>query len=50
MDLCLQSSNQQIKIYVSEACDEEALLQDIYDQLLELDTKEPQELETTLVV
>lgn len=42
--------NQQIKIYVSEASDEEALLQDIYDQLLELDTKEPQKLETTLVV
>ncbi len=42
--------NQQIKIYVSEARDEEALLQHIYDQLLELDTKEPQELETTLVV
>lgn len=42
--------NQQIKIYVSEARDEEALLRDIYDQLLELDTKEPQELETTLVI
>ncbi|MGL6027495.1 MAG: DUF1415 domain-containing protein [Vibrio sp.] len=42
--------NQQIKIYVSTAKDEETLLQDIYDQLLELDTTEPQQLETTLVV
>ncbi|WP_158143813.1 DUF1415 domain-containing protein [Vibrio metschnikovii] len=42
--------NQQIKIFVSQASREEALLQDILDQLLELDTKEAQELETTLVV
>ncbi len=42
--------NQEIKIYVSEARDEEVLLQHIYDQLFELDTKEPQELETTLFV
>lgn len=42
--------NQQIKIYVSNATREEELLQDILDQLLELDTKAPQELETTLVV
>ncbi|EMA8956805.1 DUF1415 family protein [Vibrio fluvialis] len=42
--------NQQIKICVSNATREEDLLQDILDQLLELDTKEPQELETTLVV
>lgn len=42
--------NQQIKIFVSQASREEALLQDILDQLLELDTKEAQGLETTLVV
>ncbi len=42
--------NQQIKIFVSQASLEEALLQDILDQLLELDTKEAKELETTLVV
>ncbi|EKO3643955.1 DUF1415 family protein [Vibrio metschnikovii] len=42
--------NQQIKIFVSQASREEALLQDILDQLLELDTKEAQELETALVV
>ncbi|WP_154115550.1 DUF1415 domain-containing protein [Vibrio cincinnatiensis] len=42
--------NKQIKIHVSQAQSEEALLQDILDQLLELDTKEPEELETTLVV
>lgn len=42
--------NQQIKIFVSQASREEALLQDILDQLLELDTKEAKELETTLVV
>ncbi|EKO3395771.1 DUF1415 domain-containing protein [Vibrio fluvialis] len=42
--------NQQIKICVSNAAREEDLLQDILDQLLELDTKEPQVLETTLVV
>ncbi len=42
--------NKQIKIHVSQAQSEEALLQDILVQLLELDTKEPEELETTLVV
>lgn len=42
--------NQQIKIYVSNATREEELLQDILDQLLELNTKAPLELETTLVV
>ena len=42
--------NKQIKIFVSEAANEENLLQDILEQLLELDTKEPSELETTLVV
>ncbi len=41
--------NKQIKIYVSEASTEEVLLQDILEQLMELDSKEPQELETTLV-
>ncbi len=41
--------NKQIKIYVSEASTEETLLQDILEQLIELESKEPQELETTLV-
>ncbi|MCG3728490.1 DUF1415 domain-containing protein [Vibrio cincinnatiensis] len=41
--------NKQIKIHVSQAQSEEELLQDILDQLLELDTKDPEELETTLV-
>jgi len=41
--------NKQIKIYVSEASNEEDLLQDILQQLIELDDKTPQELETTLV-
>lgn len=42
--------NQQIKVFVSQASREEELLEDILDQLLELDTKAAQELETTLVV
>lgn len=42
--------NQQIKIFVSEATQEEALLEDILLQLIELNTTEPEELETTLVV
>jgi len=42
--------NKQIKIFVSEADSEEVLLQDILEQLVELDLKSPQELETTLVV
>lgn len=42
--------NKQIKIQVSNATREEDLLQDILDQLLELDSKQPDELETTLVV
>ncbi|ELV8626325.1 DUF1415 family protein [Vibrio cidicii] len=42
--------NQQIKIHVSDADNEETLLQDILTQLLELDQSEPSELETTLVV
>ncbi|ELS3152975.1 DUF1415 family protein [Vibrio parahaemolyticus] len=42
--------NKQIKIFVSEATQEEALLEDILLQLIELSTTEPEELETTLVV
>ncbi|EGQ9185342.1 DUF1415 family protein [Vibrio parahaemolyticus] len=42
--------NKQIKIFVSEATQEEALLEDILLQLLELSTTEPEKLETTLVV
>ncbi|TKG17733.1 DUF1415 domain-containing protein [Vibrio lentus] len=40
----------QIKIAVSEATTEEALLEFILLELRELDSKEPEELETTLVV
>ncbi|WP_299012807.1 DUF1415 domain-containing protein [uncultured Photobacterium sp.] len=42
--------NKQIKIHVSEATSEELLLEDIYQQLLELDQTPVEELETTLVV
>ncbi|WP_273994068.1 DUF1415 domain-containing protein [Vibrio parahaemolyticus] len=42
--------NKQIKIFVSEATQEEALLEDILLQLIELSTTEPETLETTLVV
>lgn len=42
--------NKQIKIFVSEAQQEEALLEDILSQLLELDATPAEELETTLVV
>jgi len=42
--------NKQIKIYVSEASQEEALLEDILTQLMELDSTIAEELETTLVV
>ncbi|EGQ9058949.1 DUF1415 domain-containing protein [Vibrio parahaemolyticus] len=42
--------NKQIKIFVSEATREEALLEDILLQLIELSTIEPEKLETTLVV
>ncbi|EHR7162203.1 DUF1415 domain-containing protein [Vibrio parahaemolyticus] len=42
--------NKQIKIFVSEATQEEALLKDILLQLIELSTTEPENLETTLVV
>ncbi|CAE6905912.1 DUF1415 domain-containing protein [Vibrio sp. B1FLJ16] len=42
--------NKQIKIFVSEASEEEALLEDILLQLIELSNTEPETLETTLVV
>lgn len=42
--------NKQIKIFVSEATLEEALLEDILLQLIELSNTEPEQLETTLVV
>ncbi|CAI2307144.1 DUF1415 domain-containing protein [Vibrio parahaemolyticus] len=42
--------NKQIKIFVSEATQEEALLEDILLQLIELSTTEPEKLETALVV
>ncbi|WP_045623684.1 DUF1415 domain-containing protein [Vibrio vulnificus] len=42
--------NQQIKIHVSDADNEELLLQAILSLLMELDQAEPSELETTLVV
>ena len=42
--------NKQIKIYVSGASQEEALLEDILTQLMELDSTTAEELETTLVV
>lgn len=41
--------NKQIKIFVSEATQEEALLEDILTQLMELSNTPAQELETTLV-
>ncbi|ENQ1529564.1 DUF1415 domain-containing protein [Vibrio parahaemolyticus] len=41
--------NKQIKIFVSKATQEEALLEDILLQLIELSTTEPEKLETTLV-
>ena len=42
--------NKQIRIFVSEASQEEALLEDILLQLIELSNTEPEKLETTLVV
>ncbi|ELA9387602.1 DUF1415 domain-containing protein [Vibrio parahaemolyticus] len=42
--------NKQIRIFVSKATQEEALLEDILLQLIELSTTEPEKLETTLVV
>lgn len=41
--------NKQIRIFVSEATTEEALLEDILTQLMELASTQPEELETTLV-
>ncbi|WP_196584304.1 DUF1415 domain-containing protein [Aliivibrio fischeri] len=41
--------NKQIKIFVSEATTEEALLEDILQELMNLDSKTAEELETTLV-
>lgn len=42
--------NNQIKIFVSNAENEHALLEDMLNQLLELEQKPAEELETTLVV
>ncbi|WP_253820426.1 DUF1415 domain-containing protein [Vibrio pectenicida] len=42
--------NNQIKIFVSNAENEHALLKDMLNQLLELEQKPAEELETTLVV
>ena len=42
--------NKQIKIFVSQATQEEALLEDILSQFMELDLTKPATLETTLVV
>ncbi|WP_117234736.1 DUF1415 domain-containing protein [Vibrio maerlii] len=44
------NKNKQIKIAVSNATSEEELLEFILLELKELDSKDPQELETTLVV
>ncbi|MFC0174262.1 DUF1415 domain-containing protein [Vibrio comitans] len=44
------NKNKQIKIAVTEATSEEALLEFILLELRELDSKDPKELETTLVV
>ena len=41
--------NKQIKVFVSEATTEEALLEDVLQELLNLDSKTAEELETTLV-
>ena len=41
--------NKQIKIFVSEATTEELLLEDILQELMNLDSKTAEELETTLV-
>ena len=42
--------NKQIQIFISEANSEDALLEEIYQQLQKLDTTPVDELETTLVV
>ncbi|MBA5762972.1 DUF1415 domain-containing protein [Vibrio sp. 404] len=41
--------NKQIEIYVSQASDDESLLEDIFNQLLHLEHTPVEELETTLV-
>mgnify|MGYP000536601566 CR=1 FL=1 len=41
--------NKQIKIFVSEATTEEVLLEDILQELMNLDSKTAEELETTIV-
>ncbi|WP_122032231.1 DUF1415 domain-containing protein [Aliivibrio sp. EL58] len=41
--------NKQIKIFVSEATTEEELLEDVLQELMNLDSKTAEELETTLV-
>jgi hypothetical protein len=41
--------NKQIKVFVSEATTEEALLEDVLQELMNLDSKTAEELETTLV-
>ncbi len=41
--------NKQIKIFVSEATTEETLLEDVLQELMNLDSKTAEELETTLV-
>jgi hypothetical protein len=41
--------NKQIKIFVSEATTEEILLEDVLQELMNLDSKTAEELETTLV-
>lgn len=41
--------NKQIKIFVSEATTEEVLLEDVLQELMNLDSKTAEELETTLV-
>ncbi|PSU33977.1 DUF1415 domain-containing protein [Photobacterium lutimaris] len=42
--------NKQIQIFISEASNEEVLLEEIYQQLQKLDNTPVEELETTLVV
>ncbi|MGR5065056.1 DUF1415 domain-containing protein [Photobacterium sp. DNB22_13_2] len=42
--------NKQIQIFISEAPNEDVLLEEIYQQLQKLDTTPVEELETTLVV
>lgn len=41
--------NKQIKVFVSEATTEEVLLEDVLQELMNLDSKTAEELETTLV-